>query len=140
MDYWKSRKKGIGLKMYIFLLGIVPEVKIAGEPDQAWESLLSLLRFFRRRNLYTALYHWIESFFNESTHISLLLMGCKNHNSLLGIVFPLFKTLSKMHIYTWAYWIWTYLTFIQTGIVLLSLATRFLQRELPLSQCCSNKS
>ena len=28
----------------------------------------------------------------------------------------------------------------QTGIVLLSLATRFLQRELPLSQCCSNKS
>ena len=28
----------------------------------------------------------------------------------------------------------------QTGIVLLSLATRFLQRELPLSRCCSNKS
>ena len=102
--------------MYIFLLGIVPEVKIAGEPDQAWESLLSLLRFFRRRNLYTALYHWIKSFFNESTNISLLLMGCKNHNSLLGIVFPLLKTLSKMNIYTWVYWIWTYLTFIQTWI------------------------
>lgn len=28
----------------------------------------------------------------------------------------------------------------QTGIVLLSLATRFLQRELPLSRCYSNKS
>ena len=35
--------------------------------------------------------------------------------SLFGIVFPLLKTLSKMHIYKWVYWIWTYLTVIQTG-------------------------
>ena len=32
MDYWKRRKKGTGLKIYMFFLNLVPEVKIAGKP------------------------------------------------------------------------------------------------------------